>query len=272
MARPRNADGQRTRQAILDAALDLFGEKGFFGTTLRDVAARGRRPRKRPLQLLSQQGRPLRGADHRRPGHEVERLSAALDGPRAAARCSSGWRGCPRGLRLAAAAAVLPDPDVRRPPPGPGGPLEPRRSHGQRSRPVREAMQRSSIAAGCGRRPRPAGAQLLGALCCSGATCWPSKPTCRCSAIRRLRPAARRPFPSRRGGRSSCARARVPRPRTARRAGQGAASVCHSTNLNRHDLADTSSRRSICSRSPSPPRRAGRRLRPPGNRRHCRRR
>lgn len=39
MARPRNANGQRTRQAILDAALDLFAEKGFFGTSLRDVAA-----------------------------------------------------------------------------------------------------------------------------------------------------------------------------------------------------------------------------------------
>lgn len=38
MARPRNADGQRTRQSILDAALALFADKGYFGTTLRDVA------------------------------------------------------------------------------------------------------------------------------------------------------------------------------------------------------------------------------------------
>jgi AcrR family transcriptional regulator len=38
MARPINADGQRTRQAFLDAALALFADRGYFGTSLRDVA------------------------------------------------------------------------------------------------------------------------------------------------------------------------------------------------------------------------------------------
>jgi len=40
MSRPKNADGQRTRQAILDAALELFADKGYFGTSLRDVATK----------------------------------------------------------------------------------------------------------------------------------------------------------------------------------------------------------------------------------------
>jgi AcrR family transcriptional regulator len=38
MARPRGADGRQTRQAILDAALHLFAERGYFGTNIREIA------------------------------------------------------------------------------------------------------------------------------------------------------------------------------------------------------------------------------------------
>src|SRR6188472_103992 len=38
MGRPVNANGERTRQAILDAGLQTFAEKGYFGSSLRDIA------------------------------------------------------------------------------------------------------------------------------------------------------------------------------------------------------------------------------------------
>lgn len=81
MARPRNADGQRTRQAILDAALDLFGERGFFGTTLRDVArAVGVRESALYNYFPSKDAlfEALIAADQ---DTKMERLAAAFDGP-----------------------------------------------------------------------------------------------------------------------------------------------------------------------------------------------
>jgi AcrR family transcriptional regulator len=38
MARPKKSEERNTRQGILDAALDLFAENGFFGTSMRDIA------------------------------------------------------------------------------------------------------------------------------------------------------------------------------------------------------------------------------------------
>ena len=81
MARPRNADGQRTRQAILDAALDLFGDRGFFGTTLRDVAQRvGIRDSAIYNYFPSKESlfEALIALDH---DARRERVSAALDDP-----------------------------------------------------------------------------------------------------------------------------------------------------------------------------------------------
>jgi len=38
MARPRKDDSRDTRQGILDRALDLFAEHGFYGTSMRQIA------------------------------------------------------------------------------------------------------------------------------------------------------------------------------------------------------------------------------------------
>ena len=38
MGRPKKSEERDTRQDILNAALDLFSENGFFGTSMRDIA------------------------------------------------------------------------------------------------------------------------------------------------------------------------------------------------------------------------------------------
>src|SRR5262245_24092273 len=81
MARPPNADGQRTRQAILDAALALFAEKGYFGTSLRDVAgAVGVRESALYNYFPGKEAlfEALLAADS---ALKTEQLSALLDGP-----------------------------------------------------------------------------------------------------------------------------------------------------------------------------------------------
>ena len=39
MGRPLKRNGGETREAVLDAALDVFAEKGFHGASLKDIAA-----------------------------------------------------------------------------------------------------------------------------------------------------------------------------------------------------------------------------------------
>jgi AcrR family transcriptional regulator len=81
MARPRNADGQRTRQAILDAALRLFGEKGYFGTTLRDVASAVGVRESALYNYFPGKEALFEALLTAHAAEKTQRLSAILDGP-----------------------------------------------------------------------------------------------------------------------------------------------------------------------------------------------
>ena len=137
MARPKNADGQRTRQAILDAALELFADKGYFGTSLRDVAtAVG--VRESALYNYFKSKEALFDALILAHEHTKSQRLASLagDGPIAdaprAARTPRAQQH--RELSRSARADVVSPADVRRHPPGADRPLQPARAAGQRTR------------------------------------------------------------------------------------------------------------------------------------------
>ena len=81
MGRPLHADGRQTRQAILDAALDLFADKGYFGASLRDIATTvGVRESALYNYFPGKEAlfEALITADHE---YKVERLAALLEEP-----------------------------------------------------------------------------------------------------------------------------------------------------------------------------------------------
>ena len=81
MARPRGSDGTRTRERILDVAQELFTQRGYEKTSLRDIAERLRSP-SGALLLLPAQGDILsRSPPAAHVGrNDHHRLQAAPDG------------------------------------------------------------------------------------------------------------------------------------------------------------------------------------------------
>ena len=170
MARPKNADGQRTRQAILDAALDLFAANGYFGTSLRDVASA---VGVRESALYNYFAGKAALFDALLDAHQTtkrERLAPLADGPIKDGRTLllQLAHATLDSYRRAARGKAVPDPDVGRHPPRQGRPSQPARADGPRPR----AHARHHVAADSRRLAAPADVNMLSLAFLSPLIVW----------------------------------------------------------------------------------------------------